>query len=147
MSDPAVPAYDANNIFARILRGEIPCHKIVEDEHALAFMDVMPMIAGHCLVIPKKPSRNLLDADAGSLGPVLAVVQRVANAAIQAMGADGAQIRQYNETAAGQSVFHLHFHILPLKDGDSLQPHSGKMADPGVLAEHARIINSKLAGA
>ena len=136
--------YDPNNIFAKILRGEIQSHKIYEDEHTLAFMDVMPQADGHCLVIPKVPSRGLLDADPVVLAHVMPVVQKVAKAAVAATGADGFQIRQYNEPAGGQTVFHLHFHILPMKEGVPLKPHSGKMADHAVLAEMAKKIAREL---
>jgi histidine triad (HIT) family protein len=136
--------YDANNIFAKILRGEIPCHKIFEDEHTLAFMDVMPQVDGHCLVIPKVGSRNLLDAELSTLTPLMATVQKITRAAKAAFNADGVQVRQYNENAAGQTVFHLHFHILPLNEGQTLRPHSGKMADHGVLAKHAEMIRMEL---
>ena len=137
--------YDNTNIFAKILRGEIPCHKVYEDEHALAFMDVMPMVDGHCLVVPKLASRGLIDADAAVLAQLMPVVQKVAKAAVAAMGADGFQLRQYNETAAGQTVFHLHFHILPVKEGVALKAHTGKMADHAVLAQQAEAIKSALA--
>lgn len=136
--------YDANNIFAKILKGEIPSHKIYEDEHTLAFMDVMPQVDGHCLVIPKTGSRNLLDAELSTLTPLMATVQKVARAAKAGFNADGLQIRQYNEPAAGQTVFHLHFHILPLNEGQSIRPHSGKMADHGLLARHAEMIRKAL---
>ena len=136
--------YDAGNIFAKILRGEIPCHKIFEDEQTLAFMDVMPQVDGHCLVIPKVGSRNLLDAELSTLTPLMATVKKVARAAKAAFGADGVQIRQYNEHAAGQTVFHLHFHILPLNEGQSVRPHAGKMADHGLLAQHAEMIRKAL---
>ena len=136
--------YDPNNIFAKILRGEIPCHKIYEDEHTLAFMDVMPQVDGHCLVIPKVGSRNLLDAEPSTLASLMATVQKVARAAKSAFNADGVQVRQYNEEAAGQTVFHLHFHILPLNEGQSLRPHSGKMADHGILAKHAEMLKERL---
>jgi len=136
--------YDANNIFAKILRGEIPSHRIYEDEHTLAFMDVMPQVDGHCLVIPKVGSRNLLDAELSTLTPLMATVQRVARAAKVAFKADGVQIRQYNEPAAGQTVFHLHFHIMPMNEGQSLRGHSGKMADQGLLAKQAELIRMKL---
>jgi histidine triad (HIT) family protein len=139
-----MPAYDNNNIFAKILRGEIPSHKIHEDEHTLAFMDVMPMSDGHCLVIPKAPSRGLLDADPKVLGHTMAIVQKIARAAVAATGADGFQVRQYNEGAGGQTVFHLHFHILPMKEGVPLRPHTGKMADHGELAQHAENIRKKI---
>ena len=136
--------YDPSNIFAKILRGEIPCHRIYEDEHTLAFMDVMPQADGHCLVIPKVGSRNLLDASPQTLLPLMAAVQKVARAAKAAFNADGLQIRQYNEQAAGQTVFHLHFHILPMNEGQPLRPHTGKMADHGLLANHAEMISSAL---
>jgi len=137
-------SYDANNIFAKILRGEIPCHKVHEDEHTLAFMDVMPQVDGHTLVIPKMPSRNLLDADPKALGSLMASVQKVANAAKQAFGAEGVLIQQFNEPAAGQTVFHLHFHVLPRSAGIALRPHTGKMADHALLAEHAAKIRAVL---
>jgi histidine triad (HIT) family protein len=137
-------SYDTSNIFARILRGEIPCHKVHEDEHTLAFMDVMPQADGHTLVIPKSPSRNLLDADPAALGPLMASVQKVANAVRKAFGAEGILIQQFNEPAAGQTVFHLHFHILPRSAGAALRPHSGKMADHAILADHAARIRAAL---
>ena len=137
-------SYDAGNIFAKILRGEIPCHKVYEDEATLACMDVMPMVDGHTLVIPKAASRNLLDADPQVLAATMAVVQKVARAAIVAFGADGAQIRQYNEPAAGQTVFHLHFHILPMREGEALRPHTGNMADHGLLGTQAERLRQAL---
>ena len=137
-------SYDTNNIFAKILRGEIPCHKVYEDEHTLAFMDVMPQADGHTLVIPKAGSRNLLDADPAALGPLMASVQKVANGVRKAFGAEGILIQQFNEPAAGQTVFHLHFHVLPRSAGVSLRPHTGKMADHAVLAEHAARIRAAL---
>jgi histidine triad (HIT) family protein len=136
--------YDHNNIFAKILRGEIPCHKIYEDAHSFAFMDVMPQVDGHCLVIPKNGSRGLLDATPETLGSLIGVVQKVAGAAKTAFKADGLQIRQYNEEAAGQTVFHLHFHVLPMNEGQSLRAHSGKMADHAILARHAEMIKAEL---
>jgi len=139
-------SYDTNNIFAKILRGEIPCHKVYEDEHTLAFMDVMPQADGHTLVIPKMPSRNLLDADPKALGALMASVQKVAAAAKQAFGAEGILVQQFNEPAAGQTVFHLHFHVLPRSTGTALRPHSGKMADHAILAEHAARIRTALGG-
>jgi histidine triad (HIT) family protein len=136
--------YDPNNIFAKILRGEIPCHKIYEDDHTLAFMDVMPQVEGHCLVVPKVASRGLLDADPVALAKVMITVQKVATAAVKASSADGFQIRQYNESAGGQTVFHLHFHILPMKDDVPLKPHTGKMAGHDVLAKGAEKIRAQL---
>ena len=136
--------YDPNNIFAKILRGEIPAHTIYENEHTLAFMDVMPQVEGHCLVVPKAASRGLLDAEANTLTRVMPVVQKIARAAVAAMGADGFQLRQYNEAAGGQTVFHLHFHILPMKDGVPLKSHTTKMADHAVLAKQAAMIKAAL---
>jgi histidine triad (HIT) family protein len=136
--------YDPSNIFAKILRGEIPCHKIYEDDHTLAFMDVMPQVEGHCLVVPKVGSRNLVDADPAVLAQVMTTVQKIATAAMKAFKADGVQIRQYNEEAAGQTVFHLHFHVLPMQEGRSIKPHTGKMADHAVLAKQAELIKAAM---
>ena len=139
-------SYDSNNIFGKILRGEIPCHKVYEDAHTLAFMDVMPQADGHTLVIPKMPSRNLLDADPKDLGALIATVRKVANAAKAAFGSEGVLIQQFNEPAAGQTVFHLHFHVLPRHEGMPLRPHCGKMADHTLLADHAARIRAALEG-
>ncbi len=136
--------YDPNNIFAKIMRGEIPCHKIYEDDETFVFMDIMPQVNGHCLVLPKSPSRNLLDADPAALAQLMTSVQRVARAAMKAINATGCQIRQYNETVAGQTVFHLHFHVMPMSEGDTLRPHSGSMADQTVLARQAEQIRAAL---
>jgi histidine triad (HIT) family protein len=136
--------YDTNNIFAKILRGEIPCHKIYEDDHTLAFMDVMPQVDGHCLVVPKSASRGLLDADPQVLAHMMITVQKVAAAAVKATGANGFQIRQYNEAAGGQTVFHLHFHILPMTEGAALKPHTNKMANHAELAATALKIRDSL---
>ncbi|HMN85608.1 MAG TPA: HIT family protein [Bauldia sp.] len=138
--------YDDQNIFAKILRGEIPSHRVYEDDAVVAFMDVMPQGTGHTLVVPKAPSRNLLDADPATLAAAMAVVQKVARAAIRAFGADGATIMQFNEAPAGQTVFHLHFHVLPRFDGVALRPHTGKMEDQGVLAANAEKLRAALAG-
>jgi histidine triad (HIT) family protein len=137
-------SYDDSNIFARILRGDIPSHTVYEDDRALAFMDVMPMVDGHCLVIPKAACRGLLDADATTLAHLVTVAQKVAGAAVKAMAADGFQLRQYNEAAGGQTVFHLHFHILPMKAGVALRTHTGGMADPALLAAQAAAIRAQL---
>ncbi|EKF19543.1 HIT family protein [Nitratireductor pacificus] len=137
-------AYDNDNIFARILRGELPSHKLYEDADTFAFMDIMPRGDGHCLVIPKKPSRNILDVDAGSLAAVMRTVQKLARAAKTAFGADGVTIQQFNEKAGGQVVFHLHVHIIPRFDGVALRPHTGEMADQTMLAEQAERIRAAL---
>jgi len=140
-------AYDNNNPFAKILRGELPAHKIYEDAETFAFMDIMPRGTGHCLVIPKRPSRNLLDVDAASLAAVISAVQKVGRAAVAAFNADGLTIQQFNESAGGQVVFHLHFHILPRFEGVALRPHTGEMEKPEVLAENARKIREALQAA
>lgn len=130
------PAYDDSNIFAKILRGEMPCHKIYEDDVAFAFMDIMPRIDGHCLVIPKFPARNLLDADSEGLGQLVQRVQKVAKAAMTGLGAEGVTIQQFNEQAGGQVIFHLHFHILPRWAGVELRPPASAMERPEVLDAH-----------
>ncbi|ACM26456.1 HIT family protein [Agrobacterium sp. SHOUNA12C] len=134
------PAYDTNNIFAKILKGEIPSVRVYEDEHTVALMDVMPQSPGHTLVLPKSPSRNLLDADPTALQHLITTVQKVAVAVQEAFDADGVYIAQFNEPAAGQTVFHLHFHVIPRHEGIALKPHSGKMEDGAVLAENAKKI-------
>lgn len=136
--------YDENNIFAKILKGEIPAHKVYEDDNTLAFMDVMPQAPGHLLVIPKRGSRNLLDADPAVLSTLLPVVQKLAVAAKEAFEADGVFIAQFNEPAAGQTVFHLHFHVIPRHEGQALKPHTGKMEDGAVLTENAQKIREAL---
>jgi len=136
--------YDPDNIFGKILRGEIPAHKVYEDEHSVAFMDVMPQGEGHTLVIPKAPSRGLLDAEPQTLGAVIGTVQRVGRAVKAAFNADGLTLFQYNEPAGGQTVFHLHFHLVPRHDGVPLKRHEGGMADNAVLAEHAARIRAAL---
>ncbi len=137
------PAYQPDNIFAKILRGEMPCYKVFEDDVALAFMDIMPRGEGHTLVIPKTPARGLLDMPADALGPYMQRVQTVAAAAKAAMKADGLTIQQFNETAGGQVVFHLHFHILPRWDGVALKP-PGTMGDKAALEANAARIRAAL---
>ena len=138
--------YDTSNIFAKILRGEIPSHRVYEDAHAVAFMDVMPQAPGHTLVLPKAPSRNLLDADPATLAHLITVVQRIAQAAQTAFAADGITIMQFNEAPAGQTVFHLHFHVIPRHEGAALTRHAGGMEDPAILADHAAKLKAALAG-
>ena len=137
-------AYDTNNIFARILRGELPSHRVYEDDATVAFMDVMPQGAGHTLVLPKAPSRNLLDADPAEFASLLSTVQKVAKAVKQAFGADGVVVSQFNEAAAGQTVYHLHVHVIPRFDGVALKPHTGEMEKPHVLAANADKIRAVL---
>ncbi|MGH6763158.1 MAG: HIT family protein [Phyllobacterium sp.] len=136
--------YDDNNIFAKILRGEIPSYRVYEDDHAIAFMDVMPQTPGHTLVVPKAPSRNLLDADPETLSKVIPIVQKIARAAKTAFASDGVIVSQFNEPAAGQTVFHLHFHILPRFEGVPLKPHTGQMEDQAVLAANAEKLRALL---
>ena len=138
-------AYDDSNVFARILRGELPSHKVYEDDNAIAIMDLMPTADGHTLVIPKAPSRNILDADAGTLTRVIPVVQKLAKAVKAAFRADGVAVYQFNEQASGQSVFHLHFHVVPRFDGVPQKPHGSKMEDQSVLAANADRIRAALA--
>ncbi|OCP00920.1 MULTISPECIES: HIT family protein [unclassified Ensifer] len=137
-------SYDDNNIFAKILRGEIPSHRVYEDDATIAFMDVMPQAEGHLLVLPKTPSRNLLDADAATLPALIATVQKLAVAAKEAFDADGVTVMQFNEAPAGQSVFHLHFHVIPRRAGVPLKPHSGTMEDGAVLAANAEKVRQAL---
>lgn len=137
-------AYDDTNVFAKILRGELPAQKLYEDEQTLAFMDIMPRGDGHCLVIPKQPARNILDVDAASLSAVTATVQKLARAVIKAFNADGVSIHQFNEPAGGQVVFHLHFHVIPRFAGVELKPHSGEMEKPDILAANADKIRAAL---
>ncbi|PWE55367.1 HIT family protein [Metarhizobium album] len=137
-------AYDTNNIFAKILRGEIPSTRVYEDADTVAFMDVMPQAPGHVLVIPKAGSRNILDADPAVLAKTIPVVQKIAVAVKEAFEADGVYVAQFNEPAAGQTVFHLHFHVIPRHESSPLKPHSGKMEDPAVLAANAEKIRQAL---
>ena len=136
--------YDPSNIFAKILRGEMPCHKVFEDEVALAFMDIMPRGRGHTLVIPKTPTRGLLDMPTEALGPYMARVQKVAAGVVKAFGADGLTVQQFNESAGGQVVFHLHVHLLPRWEGVALNPPAGPMARPEELAANAQAIAAAL---
>jgi histidine triad (HIT) family protein len=137
-------AYDTNNVFAKILRGELPCTKVYEDDKTFAFMDIMPRADGHVLVIPKNPSRNILDIAGEDLAAVTASVQKLAKAVKTAMKADGLTIQQFNESAGGQVVFHLHVHILPRWDGVAVRPHTGTMEKPEVLETHAAKIRAAL---
>ncbi|MGI9245218.1 MAG: HIT family protein [Steroidobacteraceae bacterium] len=137
-------AYDPNNVFARILRGEIPAHKVFEDERTLAFMDVMPQADGHTLVIPKHPAENLLELPPDELAATIRTTQRVARAVKQAFDAPGILVAQLNGAAAGQSVFHIHFHVVPRHAGLDLRFHARDMADPQLLAAHAARVRAAL---
>lgn len=137
-------AYDPNNIFARILRGEIPCHKVCEDDDTLAFMDVMPQADGHTLVVPKTAAEDIFTLPPEALAATIRMTQRVARAVKAAFNCPGVMIAQLNGAAAGQSVFHLHFHVLPRYHGRELRLHAGVMAEPAVLAGHAARIRAAL---
>jgi histidine triad (HIT) family protein len=137
-------AYDQNNIFAKILRGEMPCHKVYEDDHAIAFLDIMPRAPGHTLVIPKSPARNLLDASAEDLAHVIHVAQKIARAAVKAFGADGITVQQFNESAGGQVVYHLHVHVVPRQEGVPMKPPASEMEKPDILAAHAEKLREAL---
>ncbi len=137
------PAYDPNNIFAKILRKEIPCNFVCEDADTFVFMDIMPRSDGHALVIPKQPARNILDAPASLLAPLMQTVQRVAIAASKAFNADGMTISQFSEPAGGQVVFHLHVHVIPRYEGVALRP-AGVMADGALLEQHAAKLRAAL---
>ena len=132
-----MPAYDPNNIFAKILRGELPCHKVYEDEKVFAFLDIMPRAQGHTLVLPKSPARNLLDVGADDLAAVMKATQNIAKAAIKAFGADGVTLQQFNESAGGQVVFHLHVHVIPRKNGVPMKPPATEKEKPEVLSDVA----------
>jgi histidine triad (HIT) family protein len=137
-------AYDPDNVFAKILRGEMPATKVYEDADTLAFMDIMPRCEGHTLVIPKTPARNVLDASPAQLAACMATVQRIGRAHLKAFGAQGVTVLQFNEAAGGQVVFHLHFHVIPRFDGVPLAPHTGRMEKPELLAATAEKIRRVL---
>src|SRR5213080_3117803 len=139
-----MPAYDPNNIFAKILRGELPCHKIYEDDKTLAFLDIMPRAPGHALVLPKAPARNLLDVAPDDLAHVMRVAQRIANAQVKVFKADGITVQQFNEAAGGQVVFHLHVHVIPRKAGVTLKPPASVKEAPEVLAAQAKQLAAAL---
>ena len=141
-----MPAYDPNNIFAKIIRGELPCHKVYEDDRSLVFLDIMPRAPGHALVIPKSAARNVLDIKPEDLAHVIQVAQRVAKAGMKVFGADGVTIQQFNESAGGQVVFHLHVHVIPRKDGVALKPPASEKEKPETLADQAKKLSAAMAG-
>ncbi|BAF87813.1 putative Hit-like protein [Azorhizobium caulinodans ORS 571] len=140
------PAYDPNNVFAKILRGELPAHKVYEDDRALVFLDIMPRAPGHALVIPKAPARNILDIDPEDLAYVHKVAQKVARAAKGVFKADGITLQQFSEEAGGQVVFHLHVHVIPRVAGVAMKPPANEMENNDVLADHAARLKAALAG-
>lgn len=142
-----MPAYDQNNIFAKILRGELPCHKVYEDDRTFAFLDIMPRAPGHTLVLPKSPARNMLDVAPDDLAAVIKTAQKIAKVSVQVFGADGVTIQQFNEAAGGQVVFHLHVHVIPRQDGIAMKPPAAVKEAPEVLANQAKKLADALQGA
>lgn len=139
-------AYDPNNIFAKILRGEFSCFKVYEDDHVFAFLDIMPRAPGHTLVIPKAPARNVLDISAEDFAHVARGAHKIAAAAKQAFNADGITIQQFSEAAGGQVVFHLHMHVIPRHDGVAMLPPASRKEETSVLEDHAAKLKAALAG-
>jgi histidine triad (HIT) family protein len=144
--EPDMTAYDNSNIFAKILRGELPCYKIYEDDHVLSFLDIMPRCPGHTLVIPKAPARNILDITEEDYLHVARATRKLARVAMTAFAADGITVQQFNETAGGQVVFHLHTHVMPRWDGIALLPPASRMEDKTVLEQHAAKLVAALKG-
>ncbi|TAH68422.1 MAG: HIT family protein [Rhodopseudomonas palustris] len=130
-------AYDPQNIFAKILRGEFPCYKVYENDHVFAFLDIMPRSPGHTLVIPKAPARNILDISPEDFAHVARGARTIAHAAMRAFKAEGIVVQQFSEPAAGQVVYHLHMHVMPRFDGVALLPPQSRKEDPAVLESHA----------
>src|SRR3981189_3483517 len=143
----AMPAYDPNNVFAKILRGEFPCHKVYEDDHVLAFLDIMPRAPGHSLVIPKAPARNILDISPDDFAHVARGAHKIARAAMTAFKADGITVQQFNEAAGGQAVFHLHIHVMPRHDGVPLLKPASRKEGGKALEDHASALIAVLKGA
>jgi histidine triad (HIT) family protein len=141
-----MPSNDPNNIFAKIIRGELPCHKVYEDDKVLAFLDIMPRAPGHTLVLPKAPARNILDIAPDDLVAVALTAQKIARAAVKAFDADGVTVQQFNEGAGGQVVFHLHLHIIPRKAGVPMKPPASEKEKPDVLSDHALRLAAALKG-
>ncbi len=137
-------AYDPENIFAKILRNEIPSIRVYEDDETVAFMDIMPRADGHCLVIPKTPCRNVLDASPDQMAAVMATVQKLSHAVMKAFGATGVSLQQFNEADGGQEVFHLHVHVLPRHEGVRIRP-PGTMGDMDAIQKNAEQIRKALA--
>jgi histidine triad (HIT) family protein len=141
-----MPTYDPNNVFAKILRGEFSAYKVYEDDRVLAFLDIMPQAPGHTLVVPKTAARNVLDVEPDDLAYLIRVTQKIAQTAMSVFAADGLNILQFNEPAAGQTVFHLHFHVIPRKDGVPLKPPASIKEDAAVLAEQQARLAAALKG-
>jgi histidine triad (HIT) family protein len=141
-----MPTYDPSNVFAKILRGELPAHKVFEDDRVFAFLDIMPRAPGHTLVIPKSPARTILDLAADDLGHLFIATQTIARAAMSVFSADGLTIQQFNEPAGGQVVFHVHVHVLPRKNGVPLKPPASVKEDVAVLSDQALKLAAALKG-
>ena len=139
-------AYDQNNLFAKILRGELPCYNIYEDDKAFAFLDIMPRAPGHTLVLPKAPARNILDVTPDDFAQMMKVVQKIAQAGVRVFAADGVTIQQFNEPAGGQVVFHLHVHVIPRKEGVALKPPASVKEEPAILSDQALKLAAALKG-
>jgi histidine triad (HIT) family protein len=142
-----MPAYDPNNIFAKILRGEMPSYKVYEDDKTLAFLDIMPRAPGHALVLPKAHARNILDIAPDDFAAVAKTAQKIAQATMKVFGADGITLQQFNEGAGGQVVFHLHLHVIPRKNGMPMKPPASEKEKPEVLADQALKLAAALKGA
>jgi histidine triad (HIT) family protein len=140
-----MPAYDTSNIFARILRGELPCYRVYEDDKALAFLDIMPRAPGHTLVLPKAAARNILDVAPDDFAHVMKVAQKIAKVSVDVFGADGVTVQQFNEKSGGQVVFHLHVHVIPRKDGMALKAPASVKEAPDVLTAQAAKLAAALA--
>src|SRR5690606_33514733 len=140
-----MPAYDPNNIFAKIIRGELPAYKVYEDDRSMAFLDIMPRAPGHTLVIPKAPARNLLDVKSEDLAHVMSVAQKIARAGMKAFDAQGVTVQQFNETAGGQVGFHLHGPVIPRRQGEAMKPPATVKETPENLADHAARLKAALA--
>jgi histidine triad (HIT) family protein len=139
-----MPVYDPNNIFAKILRGEVPSYKVYEDDKSLAFLDIMPRAPGHTLVIPKAPARGILDAAPEDFAHVMKVAQRIAKVSVNVLGADGVRVQQFSEPASGQVVFHLHVHVIPCTTGVALKPPASVKEAPDVLRQQAERLKAAL---
>jgi histidine triad (HIT) family protein len=137
-------AYDRNNVFAKILRGEIPCIRVYEDASTVAFMDVMPQADGHTLVIPKEEAEDIFTLSREGAAALIATAQKVAKAVKKGMGATGIMVAQLNGADAGQSVFHVHFHIIPRSAGADFRLHARSMEDPEKLRRFAEKIRAAL---
>jgi histidine triad (HIT) family protein len=144
MTSEVSMTYDPSNIFAKILRGDIPCVKVYEDDKTLAFMDVMPQAEGHTLVVPKEAAETILDLSAEGLASMMVTTQKIAKAVQKGLRPDGILLKQFNGAAAGQSVFHIHFHVIPRFEGVDLAPHAAGMVDASLLEPIAAKIRSAL---